>query len=370
MTTELATRPTQTNEIDVAQLLTAIVQHGVTSDAAGAVKELVLLREHQEDRDAQRQWLGAFAEVRNATKTINAGKGIPAKDGSIKWFYAPLEDLLDAIEPILQMHGMTLRFDSRREGNLCHGICWVSHFAGHEKKSECAVNTVGAQGGDLGAIKIAKRGAMTAMFGIKTRHMDDDASVLGDVVTAEQAAHLKKRATELGPELHERFLTYIEKTCQTRDFANIRQGKFGAMDDALTRAERKKRDGKPTPAPAKIERIDETPSAFATGLVEVQRQAEEAREAKAPNAQSLIEVAHAYHDEDQSGPTDHDRVSTLDGFMCAMEETAMTSNVTPDALAKFIDTRAMRAGKKGKLKDTTVAWRLQMLVDLRNGKLD
>lgn len=357
MTTELATIEPPQNEINVAELLSAIVKHGVTSDAAGAVKELVLLREHQDDRAAKRQWLEAFAKVRNMTKTINAGKGIPDKQGHIKWFYAPLEDLQDAIDPILEMHDMAMRFDSRREGSLCHGVCIVSHAGGHIEKSECAINTAGAMGGDLGALKIAKRGAMTAMFGIRTRHMDDDASVLGDVVTAEQAAHLEGRAKALGPDLHERFLTYIEKTCQTRNFAEIRQGKFGAMDDALTRAERKKRDGKPSPATAKVERIDETPSAFATGLVDVQQQAEAAREAKQePPA--------------PDGPTDAERVATFAGFMQAMEEVAMNRNLSPENLSKWIDFRAMKGGKKGKLQDTTIAWRLQQLVDLRNGKIE
>lgn len=264
MSTALAVRPTpQTNDIDVAELLTAIVKHGVTSDAAGAVQQLVLLREHQEDRDAKRQWLEAFARVRNATKTINAGKAIPDRSGGVRWFYAPLEDLQDAIEPILELHDMTMRFDSRREGNLCHGICWVSHSAGHEEKSECAVNATNAQGGDLGAIKIAKRGAMTAIFGIKTRHMDDDASVLGDVVSAEQAEFLESRSKALGDDLHERFLTYIQKTCGTREFTKIRQGKFGVLDDALTRGERRKEaeagpspEPKPQVAKTTIDRVD------------------------------------------------------------------------------------------------------------------
>lgn len=224
--------------INVAQLLQAIVKHGVTADAAGAVKELVMLKEHQEDRDAKQQWISAFAQVRGKMKTVNAVKGIPDKAGNVKWFYATLEDLQDAVEPILELHDLTMRFDSRREGGICVGICCISHIAGHEEKSECAVAVANAEGGDLGAMKKAKRGAMTAILGIKTRHMGSDAAMLGDTVSAEQASELKVRAEALGSELLARFITYMEKIAGTRDFYKVRQGKYGSLNDAISKMER------------------------------------------------------------------------------------------------------------------------------------
>lgn len=368
MSSELARMEPANSEIDVASLLTAIVRHGVTSDAAGAVKELVLLREHQEDRDAKRRWLEAFARVRNATKTVNASKGIPDKNGSVKWYYAPLEDLQDAIEPILELHDMTMRFDSRREGNLCHGVCWVAHCAGHEEKSECAVNAANAQGGDLGAIKIAKRGAMTAMFGIKTRHLGDDASVLGDVVTEEQAAGLKARARGLGDELYGRFLDFIEKTCGSREFEKIRQGKFGAMDDALSRAERKKRGESPAPAQGQKVKVESRPEPKAKPVEIVNTVTGEVTEAPATVVKPALgdDAGHPA----EIPPSDAERVASVDGFMSALNDVAMDAVKKEADVLKWLDYKLLLVGKKGKLSATTLDWRIRALVDARATKFE
>lgn len=244
--TQIITQPNEAaiREIDVGRLLQDIVSHGVTADAAGAVKELVLLHEHRQDRDAKQQWMAAFARVRGKMRTVNATKGIPDKQGNIKWHYAPLEDLQDAVEPILELENMTLRFDSRLDGNRIIGICWIGHSAGHEDKGECAITIAGCEGGDLGALKKAKRGAMTGILGIKTRHMGDDAAMLGDYITLGQAEKIKARAQALGPEMFERFERFVKKT-GAEDFSKIRQGKFSQMDDALSKAEKK---ANPSPA--------------------------------------------------------------------------------------------------------------------------
>lgn len=246
MTTEAIVRREETaiQQIDVGALLRQIVEAGVTADAAGAVKELVLLAEHRADRDAKQQWLTAFSRVRAQMKTINAVKGIPAKlkdkqlVADIKWFYAPLEDLQDAVEPILEIENMTMRFDSRRDGNICTGVCIISHIGGHEERAECAVNVAGAEGADLGAMKKAKRGAMTAILGIKTRHLGEGAEMLGDYISQDQADALQRRAEALGDEMSERFKRYVQKT-GADDYSKIRQGKYASMDEALTKAEKK-----------------------------------------------------------------------------------------------------------------------------------
>lgn len=211
-------------------------------EAAGAVKELVMLHEHRQDRERKQQFMAAFAAVRAKVKTVNATKAIPDKQGAVKWYYAPLEDIQDEVEPVLEEHGLTLRFDSRREGNICTGICWLSHVAGHEEKSECAVNAANAEGGDLGALKKAKRGALIAILGIKTRH-DDDARMLGDYVSPDQAAELKRRLLAVGRD-ERKFLAFAGAD----EWKHIRQGRLHQLHEFLRQAERAKagETGKPT----------------------------------------------------------------------------------------------------------------------------
>lgn len=228
----------RTQELDVGGLLAKIVSMGITADSAGAVKELVLLHEHRQDREYRQEFVQAFARARANMKTINATKGIPGSTkGVMRWYYTPLEELQDAVEPILEAEGLTLRFDSHRDGNICTGICWLYHTSGHAEKSECAVGVAGCEGGDLGAFKKAKRGALTAMCGLKTRHMEDDASVLGDYITQEQAESLRERVEKLRianpSKTHERFL----KMADAKDYPEIRTGKYATLDAALRRNE-------------------------------------------------------------------------------------------------------------------------------------
>lgn len=235
MTNELTTRnitPLVPQDVPVGELLAKIVQAGITSDSAGALKELVLLQNHQQDRAKKQAWNMAFSRVRGRLNTVIATRAIPDKSGSAKWKYANLEDIQDDIDAILHSEGMTTRFDSRRDGDLCVGICWLSHEEGHEEKSECAIKAPGAMGGDLGAFKIAKRGALVAILGIKVRQ-DDDARMLGDFISTEQAEDLQRRLKAIGRD-DSKFLAFAG----ARSWQEIRQAKLGILDGFLRKAEK------------------------------------------------------------------------------------------------------------------------------------
>ncbi len=224
-------------EIDVAMLLQKIVESGVTADAAMAVKELVLLHEHRQDRESKRDFMEAFSKARASLKTIPAEKAIPGSDNTVRWYYTPLEDLQDAVEPILEMNDLTGRWTTRREGSLCIGVYILSHIGGHEITGECAINATNAKGGDLGASKIAARGAMTRLLGLKTRHMQDDVRVLGDFITAEQGEKLRLRVLGLGGDRSAAFLKFAGGAVS---FDKIRQGRYAECEAYLTKAERQR----------------------------------------------------------------------------------------------------------------------------------
>jgi hypothetical protein len=251
MSTELSRRPAKTElaNINVGQLLDSIVKSGITADAAGAVKELVLLQEHQQDRDSRQLWLESFARVREKLKTVNAVKAVPGSNGMARWYYAPLEDLQDEVEPILATEELTIRFDSIRDGNICTGICWLSHIGGHEENSKCAINVANAKGGDLGAMTTAKRGALIAVLAIKTRP-DGNARMLGDFVSPDMAAELRQRLLATGRS-ERKFLAMAEVIVPDdvqiglEDWKRVRQGKLGILHDALRKAEAATQQQKP-----------------------------------------------------------------------------------------------------------------------------
>lgn len=237
--------------IDVGSMLGQIVKSGITADSAAAVKELVLLHEHCQERESRKSFLQAFYRVKEKTSTINATKGIPDRNGAIRWFYAPLEDIQDNIDPLLQAEGLYMRFDSTREGNWITAECICgSAESGYEVKTRCSIDMNKAEGGDLGAFKKAKRGALVAMFGIKTRHVSEDARIMGDFISVAQAEDVMKRVKALGRD-ERAFLKFAgvvvppERAPSEEDYRHIRTGKFGQVEDTISRAERQTKKNEP-----------------------------------------------------------------------------------------------------------------------------
>ena len=206
MTQELARIETpgalqRAGDINVADLLQQIVKAGVTGESAAAVKELVLLHEHRQDREAKQEFVQAFARVRAKTGRINATHANPAKDGTARWWMATLAEIQDVIEPICRSEGLEVRWDTRREGpqaNIVVGVCIVTHTGtGHTEKAEGSVNAANAQGGDAGAATTACRVATIRMFGLRVAH-DDNSRILGDLANAEQIRELQSRLKAVG----------------------------------------------------------------------------------------------------------------------------------------------------------------------------
>lgn len=222
-------------EVDVAGLLGMIVEKGLTADSAAAVKELVMLHEHRQDRENKQAWVRAFMRVRKQLKTIKAEHMVPDKNGKPRWWYTPLEDLQDAVEPIIQREGMEIRFSSRREGNLAIGICYLAHEDGHQEASECAVNAINCEGGDLGAVKKGQTRALRSILGLKTRHVKDDAGDLGEYITPEQAEELEKRMMATGRD-RAKFLKFVA----AESFDKIRVGRYADAMREIIKAERSK----------------------------------------------------------------------------------------------------------------------------------
>jgi hypothetical protein len=224
---------TESPAADAGQLLSALIARGESiPNAVGLAEQLINLKVKTDALNAKKEWIGAFSRVRAKLRTINAVKGIPDRSGAVRWHYAPLEDLQDAVEPILHGENLFLRFDSRREGDLCIGVCIMSHTSGHEERAECAINTKGCEGGDLGALKKAKRGALTAMLGIKTRH-DADARDLGGTIDRERIDDLRERIKATGSD-ERRML----KLAGVERFEDIREAAYTVLDNFIAGKER------------------------------------------------------------------------------------------------------------------------------------
>ena len=227
----------------VADMLQAVIERGVTAENVAAVGELVKLFERMEDKKAERSFVEAFKSLQAELPKIETTKPVPNRDGSVRYTYAPLEDIMRQGKPIWEKHGFIVTFSEREApaGKISE-VCIVQHTSGHKTETPFTVRV--GQGppsatepqSDGAAHSYARRGALCNALGIVVEHQDNDARAEGGAVTAEQAEELARRVAETNSN-REAFLKYAGAAT----FAEISAVKYDILDGFLKKRETKGR---------------------------------------------------------------------------------------------------------------------------------
>lgn len=231
-------RPTETP--NVAQILAAFIEKGVTSENVNAVKELVALYEHVEEKNAEKAFAAAFVNLQSEMRGVKATKPVPNNDGTVRYKFAPFEEIMEEVGPRLKAHGFTVTFSTDfAEGRLIMS-CIMQHTGGHSRTNKFAVRVgKGPPGsseaqGDGAANTYAKRFALCNALNILIeRDTDGDPRAEGGPITAAQAADLKRRVAATGSD-EARFLKYAGAST----YETIPSGKYTVLDDLLAKRER------------------------------------------------------------------------------------------------------------------------------------
>lgn len=202
-TTETQSIVLHENASPVAQMLQAICEKGVTQENVGALEKMLGLYERMQDRDAERQFAVAFAALQAEMPAIQAVRAVPAKDGTLKYKYAPYEDIMEQARPMLLKHGFTVRFSTDVQEGRVIQECTLQHIGGHKVSNRFGARigngppgSSDAQG-DGAAATYAKRFALCAALNIVIER-DSDARAEGAPITADQAAYLREQVRETG----------------------------------------------------------------------------------------------------------------------------------------------------------------------------
>ncbi len=223
----------------VGQMLATIIEKGVNSESVAAVEQLVKLYERMEDRSAEKLFANAFVALQSEVPKVQATKAVPNNDGTVRYKFAPFEDLMEQIGPMLQRHGFTVSFSSRVDGDRLTSACTLQHIGGHKRQNEFTVR-IGAgppkatvSQADGAAATYAKRFALTEALNIVVAHMDNDARLEGAPITPEQAKSLRERvrATASNEEFFLRF-------AGAKTFEEIAETKYAILDQNLRKKEK------------------------------------------------------------------------------------------------------------------------------------
>jgi hypothetical protein len=222
-----------------ADMLQAVIQGGVTQENVAAVKEIVGLYERMEDRRAAKTASQALRELQTEAKSIAGTKGVPDKQGNIKYKYAPYEEIMAKAQPLLTKYGFSVRFSQKMESDRTTVTCILTHDDGHAFTNEFTVRVgsgppnATAPQADAGAGTTAQREAFCDALNI-VRCRDDDAHLVGAPITKDQADELERRVHETNSD-KAAFL----KLAGAATFAEIGSVKYEMLDQLLQRKEKR-----------------------------------------------------------------------------------------------------------------------------------
>lgn len=228
---------------NVATMLQAVIEKGVSNDNVAALEKLVGLYERMQDREAEKAFASDFMELQKELPRVQATKIIPDRNGGMRSSFAPFEEIDKQLRPIAFAHGFTYSF---AEGDFDAGritkICTVQHKEGHKRSNPFSVRIGSGPPGcseaqaDGSAHSYAKRGALCDAFNVVVHGIDNDAKLEGNTntkVTPAQADELERRAKESNSDIPA-FL----KLAGAAKFSEIPAGKYDLMDGMLKRKER------------------------------------------------------------------------------------------------------------------------------------
>lgn len=226
----------------VAEMLHAVIERGVSNDNVAALEKLVGLYERMEDQRAERAFAQAFVQLQGEMPKVQATKAVPNNDGGVRFRFAPFEDLMAQVGPILQRHGFTVSFSSRVDTNRIISTCTLQHHGGHKRSNDFAVRIgsgppkASEAQADGAAATYAKRFALTEALNIVVAHLDSDARLEGGTISKDQADELARRVAETNSN-RAGFL----KLAGATDFSSIKAGKYEVLDEVLATRERRKK---------------------------------------------------------------------------------------------------------------------------------
>ncbi len=244
----------EANEPSVGQMLSgalyAIQNKEVTAQHVDVLSKMMDLYERNEKRQAEKDFAAALTELQGETIRVQATKAVDVKNGVPRYTFAPYEEIMATVQPMLTKHGFSVTFDTKIDGDRLYSVCTLTHKAGHSRSNQFAVRFGKPPGssdaqGDMSTKSYAKRGALCDALNISIDH-DDDARMIGKPIGKAIAEDLLNRVKLTGSDMIS-FLKFagvtlppkaeIENYDPIEFFEQISDERFEQLDEILKRKE-------------------------------------------------------------------------------------------------------------------------------------
>lgn len=215
-------------------LLHVAVARGATP---AELEKLIDLAERLEERQARKAYFDAYAKFQAKCPSIKKAKTAEfntSGGGTMKYTFAPLEEIARTVNPILTECGLSYTWDSKVEGGIITCVCTVRHVAGWKESATIELPTdsrapISSQQKVGAALTFARRLSLTQALGITTADEDTDGrDDHSECITDEQVDTLQALAEEVGANIP-KFLKY----CGVASLKELPAKKFKAAVETL-----------------------------------------------------------------------------------------------------------------------------------------
>lgn len=227
----------QAPQSELGRIISGVMTQGVSAENVSVIKELMAMKEREDARRAEREFATAFVALQADMPKVEATKAVPNNDKTIRYKFAPYEDIMDKVKPVLMRHGFTLSFSMSFDEARVIQECTLQHIGGHSRKNRFMARIGGGPPGssdsqkDGAASTYAKRFALCDALNIVIEHDTDgkdDGRHEGKPITEDEAAYLRELVKETGTDV-----TKFLKTAGAKTFEEIGATKYSLCVAAL-----------------------------------------------------------------------------------------------------------------------------------------
>lgn len=195
---------TATTAPSVGQMLQAAIDKGITAENVAVLEKMMDLYERTQAKDAEKEFARAFNALQSEMPAIQAVQAVPDRNGNVKYYFAPYEEIMDKVRPLLLKHGFTVSFSMTFHEGRVTQECTLQHISAHSRRNQFSVRIGSGPPGaseaqaDGAAGTYAKRHALCNALNIIVDHDTDgfDAKNEGAPIKPDQAIYLRELVKE------------------------------------------------------------------------------------------------------------------------------------------------------------------------------
>lgn len=176
--------PQEDPRVDAGALIAQAINSGMGVEA---MERLLAMRRELQQEAARTAFFAALSAFQAECPEIHKTRKVHGNDGSVRYRYAALDDIVAAVKSLLKKHGFSYTIETMQAGDAVTATARLHHAEGHSESSSFTVPVdkaarMNAPQQAASALTYAKRYAFLGVTGIMTADEDNDALTFDDGV--------------------------------------------------------------------------------------------------------------------------------------------------------------------------------------------